>query len=203
MSATGGGTSARRIVIVGTSGSGKTTLARALAARFGIPRIELDALHWEPGWTPAPPERFRERVLAAIAGERWVVDGGYSATRDLVWSRAELLIWLDYPLPLLLWRLFRRAVRRIRSREELWNGNREEFRMNFLSRDSLFVWVVQTHRRRRRDYARLLASPAYAALPWLRFRAPHALERWLERQTGDKPLPRPAFIAGRTASGCC
>lgn len=182
MSATAEVTAARRIVVIGTSGSGKTTLARALAARFAIPRIELDALHWEADWTPALPERFRTRVAAAIAGDRWVVDGGYSATREAVWSRAELLIWLDYPLPLLLWRLFWRACRRIRSREELWNGNRETFRMNFLSRESLFVWVVQTHRRRRREYARLLASPTYADLAVLRFRMPGATDRWLARQ---------------------
>lgn len=179
-----GRTTARRIVVVGTSGSGKTTLAKTLAARFGLPRIELDALHWEAGWTPAPPERFRACALAAIAGERWVLDGGYGAVREVVWSRAELLIWLDYPMPVLLWRLFWRACRRIRSREELWNGNREEFRMNFLSRESLFVWVVQTHHRRRRDYERLLASPAYANLPVRRFRTPGATARWLAQQLG-------------------
>jgi adenylate kinase family enzyme len=49
-------------VVIGTSGSGKTTLARALAALFGCPHVELDALHWEPDWTPAAPEVFRARV---------------------------------------------------------------------------------------------------------------------------------------------
>jgi adenylate kinase family enzyme len=173
---------ARRIVIVGTSGSGKTTLATTLAARRDLPHIELDALHWEADWIPAPPERFRASVMAAIAADRWVVDGGYSLVREVIWSRAEVLIWLDYPLPLLLWRLFWRACRRIRSREELWNSNRESFRMSFLSRDSLFIWAARTHHRRRRDYQRLLAAPAFADLMALRFRTPKATARWLAGQ---------------------
>ena len=40
-----------RIVVVGTSGVGKTTLAKDIAAALAIPHVELDALHWDPGWT--------------------------------------------------------------------------------------------------------------------------------------------------------
>jgi hypothetical protein len=56
--------------------------------------------------------------------------------------------------------------------------------MNFLSRDSLFVWAAQTHRRRRRDYQRLLTAPAFADLTVVRFRTPRATARWLARQVG-------------------
>lgn len=168
----------RRLIVIGTSGSGKTTLAKALAALLDSPFVELDALHWDPHWTPAPPETFRARVAAATAGERWIVDGGYSAVRDLLWPRADTLIWLDYPIRVNLWRLLLRARHRIVSREELWNGNRESFRLNFLSRDSLFIWVLKTHRRRRREYAQLLARPEYAALTVVRLRSPRATERW-------------------------
>ena len=40
-------------------GSGKSTLGDRLEALTGTPHTELDALHWEPGWTPAEPEIFR------------------------------------------------------------------------------------------------------------------------------------------------
>ena len=175
----------RRLIVIGTSGAGKTTLARELASLLGSPFVELDALHWDPNWTPAPPETFRARVAAATAGERWVVDGGYSAVRDLLWPRADTLIWLDYPIRVNLWRLLRRTCRRIATRAELWNSNRESFRLDFLSRDSLFVWVLKTHRRRRREYARLLARPEYAALTVVRLRSPRATERWLETVVGQ------------------
>ena len=57
-----------RIYVVGTTGSGKTTLAREIARRLRMPQIELDALHWESGWTPAPPGRFPARVADAVKG---------------------------------------------------------------------------------------------------------------------------------------
>jgi hypothetical protein len=40
--------------------------------------------------------------------------------------------------------MFKRTIRRAWKREELWNGNRESFRLAFLSRDSLLLWGI-TH----------------------------------------------------------
>jgi adenylate kinase family enzyme len=169
----------RRIAVVGTTGSGKTTLAQQLARRLAIPHVELDALHWDPYWTPVPPEVFRERTALALNGEAWVVDGNYSAVRDVVWSRADTLVWLDYPLPVILWRLFWRTLRRVVTREELWNENRERFLAQFFSRDSLFLWVLRSYPRRRREYPALLDQPAYAHLAVVRLHSPRAARAWL------------------------
>lgn len=135
----------RRIAVIGTTGSGKTTLAHLISERLGIPHVELDALNWEPGWTEAPIAAFRERVAGALSGEAWVVDGNYSKVRDIVWSRAEALVWLDYPLPLILWRLVGRTFRRVAAQEELWGGNQESLRTALLSRDSLLIWALKSH----------------------------------------------------------
>ncbi len=98
----------------------------------------------------------------------WVADGGYHGKLgDLVLERAELVVWLDPPLPTVLRRLGARTVRRVRSGEELWGGNRETWRGAFLSRDSLFVWALTTHRPRRARYEERLAgttSSVYAPL---------------------------------------
>ena len=166
----------RRINVVGTSASGKSRLALALAERLGLPYIELDALHWEPNWTEAPDEVMRDRVRSAIGGEAWVVDGNYSAVRDLVWSRADTVIWLDLSLPTILARYARRTIRRIISRQELWSGNRE--RLGFLfGRDSLLWWILGTYRRRRREYPQLLA--AHSQINAIRLRSPRDATAWL------------------------
>jgi adenylate kinase family enzyme len=168
-----------RISVVGTSGSGKTTFASQLAARLGVPRIELDALNWGPNWTPAEVETFRDRVRLATAADAWVCDGNYSAVRPIVLERADTVVWLDLPLRTCLWRVIRRTARRRRSREDLWgSGNRESWRKQ-LGRDSLIWWVLTTHRRRRREYEERFADPAMAHVRIHRFRSQAEAEAWL------------------------
>jgi adenylate kinase family enzyme len=169
----------QRIVVVGTTGSGKTTVARQLAQRLGCPFVELDALFWGPNWIPVPLDLFRERTAQALSGDAWTVGGNYGAARDIVWGRADTLVWLDYPLRLILWQLFRRTIRRIVTQEELWNGNRETFRGQFLSRDSLFVWALDSHARHRREYLASMQKPEYAHLKWVRLHSQRETRNWL------------------------
>jgi len=174
----------QRIVVVGTAGSGKTTLAGQLAARLGLPHVELDALHWDANWTMVPLPVFRERVAQALAGDAWVVDGSYGKARDLVWPRAKMIVWLDYGLPIIFWRLFWRSVQRSLAREELWNGNRERLRDQFFSRDSLFLWALQSNRRQGAEYLALLQRPEHAHLELVRLRLPAATRAWLASVRG-------------------
>src|SRR3954451_4701681 len=104
-----------RILILGRTGSGKTTLARELAVALDVPHVELDSLYFGPDFSTTPLPLLRERTSAAIAGDRWVTDGNKRAVRDLVWPRADTVVWLDYPLVVSLWRLARRARRRTAS----------------------------------------------------------------------------------------
>jgi adenylate kinase family enzyme len=168
----------RRVVVIGSTGAGKSTLAAALAARLGCPHVELDGLHWEPGWVMASTAVLRARVAEALAGERWVVDGNYRKARDLIWPRADTLIWLDLPLVGILVALWRRTWRRLRQRELLWSGNRERFATQFLSRDSLFVWAISTYRRHRREWAAALREPQHAHLRVIRLQSRRAIQRW-------------------------
>ena len=170
----------QRIVIVGTSGTGKTTLAQQVGQHLGIAHIELDALHWEPNWVPASLEEFRARVAEALKGDRWVTDGNYSSVRDLVWGRADTVVWLDYPFGLVLWRSLRRAIWRSATGAELWNGNRETWRQTFFSRDSILLWVLRTYHRRRREYPLLFSQPDYAHLTVVSLRSPREARDWLE-----------------------
>lgn len=144
----------RRVVVFGTTGSGKSTVAARLAERTGLRVVELDALFWGRGWQPAPVELFRHRVERETATGDWIVVGNYGQVRDLVWQPADTLIWLDLPLPLVMWRLLRRTLRRVATREELWGtGNRESWRGAFFSRDSILLWALRTHHRNRRRFA--------------------------------------------------
>lgn len=169
----------QRIVVVGTTGSGKTTMASRLARKLDLPHTELDALNWGPSWTMRPNDEFRAAVEQAASGETWVIDGNYSRARDIIWARADTVVWLDFSLPRVLWRLWWRTWGRWARQEVLWAGNKERLWTHFFTRDSLFLWAFQTYNRRRREYPELLSRPDYAHLALVRLKAPHQAKMWL------------------------
>jgi adenylate kinase family enzyme len=172
----------KRIVVVGTTSSGKSTLAEQLAEIIGGDYIELDALYWEPNWTPAEPFDFFVRVEEAISSEAWVAAGNYHVVRDIIWQRAEVIIWLDYPFQVVFWRLLTRTIHRALTQEELWNGNRESFwpHLKLWSDESLFHWLFKTYWRRKREYPILFAYPEYTHLKIVHFKHPKEAEQWLK-----------------------
>jgi DNA helicase HerA-like ATPase len=148
----------RRVAVLGTTGVGKTTFARALAARLGVPHVELDALYHEAGWKKATDPVFRQRVTDATASDGWVTDGNYSRVRNIILARADAVVLLDLPFRVVFPRVVRRTFARTLSREPLWNGNRERL-LGFADPQGPILWSIRTFRRRQREYAELFASP--------------------------------------------
>lgn len=168
-----------RIAVVGTSCAGKSTLARALAAHLDAPHIELDAIYWGPNWTPIDATEFRSRVDDITSQPRWVCDGNYGTVRDLVWRRADTIVWLNYSFPLVLGRALRRTVKRCFSKASLFSGNRESFRMSFLSRDSILLWVLRTHWARQREYPEQFTEAQHSHLQVVELRTQAETRRFL------------------------
>jgi adenylate kinase family enzyme len=168
-----------RISFIGTSGSGKTMFAGKLSEILRIPHVELDSLRWEANWTPVHKDIFRSRVCEAISSDRWVVDGNYGKeARDLIWERVDTVFWLNYSLPVILYRVVRRTLRLIISGEESCNGNRESLR-HAVSRDSIILWALQTYKRRRREYPSLLEVLEQRGTRTIKLHSPKDADRWL------------------------
>jgi adenylate kinase family enzyme len=176
---------ARRIVVAGISGNGKTTLAKRLAAQLGVPFTELDALMHLPGWTEADPEDFRRNVQAVMdASDGWVLDGMYHVQLgDLVLRRADTLVWLDQPLPLVLFRLVKRALTDVVTRRDMFNGNRQTMKFAFWGRESLVGFAITSYSKRRREWPEGIGAPP--TLEVVRLRSPAAVEQWLRCQARD------------------
>jgi adenylate kinase family enzyme len=171
----------QRVSVVGNSGSGKSRLAAALAARLGVPYVELDSIFHQPGWSELPRDEFRARVEALAAGDAWVIDGNYTAVRDLVWARADTVVWIDLSRPLVMRRVIGRTLRRAAVRRELWNGNREPW-SNWLTLDperSIIMWSWTQHAKYRLRYAEAMADPALAHLRFVRLRSPAEVRAFL------------------------
>ena len=158
----------QRILVIGTTGSGKSTLARALAEKLDLQYADGDDFHHLPGWKERSTAEFRELVDAATQGDRWVLAGNYfSKGAAITWPRADTVIWIDMPFWDNFRQLFARTVRRIFSREVICNGNFESFRLQFLTRQSLFVWFFKSWGRNRKRYAEIFARPE--KFPHIRF----------------------------------
>jgi adenylate kinase family enzyme len=168
-----------RVVVIGTSCVGKTIFARSLAEALSCPHVELDALYWQSNWTPRPPEEFRKLVAQELSQDCWITDGNYSVVRDLIWSRATTVIWLNYGFPLVLWRALTRTVRRVLTQEELFSANRESLRMAFFSRESILWWVLTTFHRRRKQYRVLFDTRTSHQLIYVEFRNPTEAQNFL------------------------
>ena len=140
-------------LIASASGSGKTTAGRELARRLRVPFVELDALVHGPNWKETPDRELHSLLEPVLAGDGWVIDGGYRGKiGDLVIGQADVVLWLDLPVHVWLPRLVRRTGRRLRGREEIWNGNRETVRGAVWGRDALIPYALRAHRSRRRRY---------------------------------------------------
>lgn len=171
----------KRIVVIGTTSSGKSTLANSLAKKIGADCIDLDYLHWEPNWTEAPDEVFRERVEKAVSVESWVVAGNYHVVRDLIWPKAQVIIWLDYPFQVVFWRLLKRTTKRVLFKEKLFSDNVENFwtQIQFWSQDSLFNWLFKTYWRRKRETPLLLSQPENGHLKLIHLKTPKEADEFL------------------------
>jgi adenylate kinase family enzyme len=164
-------------MVGGISGSGKTTLAKAIAVRRGLPYHEMDALAHGPQWARRPS--FDADVAAVAAQDEWVFDShGYSSNRDLLWSRADTLVWLDYPRRVVMARVVRRSLRRATGREQLWAGNTESF-LDWRQPDHPIRWAWTQHAGRAADIAARIADPSYQQVTVVHLRSPRQARAWL------------------------
>lgn len=168
---------------MGNSSSGKSTLAARLAQALDAEFVELDALNWLPGWVGLDendPAELERRFRAATGGERWVAAGSYATySQQAFWHRLDTVVYLDLPMPLLLWRVLRRSWRRWRSRELLWGTNRERFwpqLMVWRKKKSLVYWIVTQQVRKRRKLVACMSDARWAHIRFVRLASSREVE---------------------------
>jgi adenylate kinase family enzyme len=172
-----------KIAVFGLPGAGKTTLAARLAELLDVPHHDLDeVLFTDDGALPL--EEFRARTAAITDARAWIVDGNYSKLADLTWHRADLLIWLDYRLPLIVWRVTRRNLRRLSGRE-VAPATAATWRRAFFSRRSALANAIRKYLTNRARYRRQAAETSALGVQVLRFRTPRQTQRWLQDRTSQ------------------
>ncbi|MEO2134196.1 toxin [Microbacterium sp.] len=173
-----------RIRIVGTSGSGKSRLAEEVAARTRRARLELDEVFWDAGWTYRDLAEAQARVRAFLAAhpEGWVADGNWNSRLGGLMEPgtpggADVVVWVDHPRRVVMWRVLRRTLRRGILREELWHGNRERVRswLKWKPEDNILRWAWTSYpTMQRRMEARIAAGD-----PVVRLRGQREVDEWV------------------------
>lgn len=171
----------KRVVVIGCSCSGKSTFFKSLASALNCKYIELDALHWLPDWVERDVGDFWKLVEQDTEADEWVVDGNYSVVKDIVWSKATTIIWLNYSFPLVFYRALTRSIKRAVTKEELFSGNSESFRRTFFSKDSILLWVIQTHKEKRKKLPAILLREVEKGVQVVELRNRKATTSFLEK----------------------
>ncbi|MCP4307169.1 MAG: hypothetical protein GY926_06815, partial [bacterium] len=153
-----------------------------IAERLGCDHIELDAIHHLPDWTPIEREEMRRIVTKRTETESWVVDGNYASfVQDIVFSRADTVVWLDMPHSVTMSRVVRRTLSRGLLRRELWNGNRESLR-NLLKtkpEENIVLWSWTQREKYRTKYRTARDDAAHADLNWVHLTSPREVRHWI------------------------
>lgn len=100
----------QRIMIIGGPGSGKSTLARQLGGKLNLPVVHIDPMFWAPGWVQRDPAQTLAMIDAAAAQDRWVFEGNRADHYAGRAKRADLIVFLDLPRVLRLWRILKRRI---------------------------------------------------------------------------------------------
>lgn len=163
----------KRINVVGTSASGKSTFSKALAQQLNLSYIELDDLFWLDDWGESSDQEFFKKLQQKIdqATEGYVIDGNYTRTKNIKWKEVDIIIWLDLPFHLNLYRSVKRVLHRAWGKQQLWSSsnNKESFKSLF-SQNSIVWWMIKTHKQNQQKYLEMMQSNEYMNIHWIRLR---------------------------------
>ncbi|MEP7075002.1 MAG: DNA topology modulation protein [Acidobacteriota bacterium] len=127
----------KKVLVLGSGGAGKSTFSKRLGEILDIEVIHLDRLYWRPNWQEVSPDEWQTIVGEIISRDSWIMDGNYSATREIRIRACDTVIFLDMPRRVCLYRILKRTlVYHGQSRPDMPAECNERFDLEF----ALWVW---------------------------------------------------------------
>ena len=90
-----------------------------------------------------------------------------------------MVVYLDLPLHIVLYRVLRRTLLYIFKGQLLWAGNKETFWRAFFSYDSIILWSLKTFFKNRKDYLIVSKSSTYSHIKFVRLRSNKEIENFV------------------------
>jgi adenylate kinase family enzyme len=150
----------KKIVVYGNSGSGKTTLARLLSKKFNLPLYHLDQYHWKPNWERVSDEEFFAKHRQLCNEPTWIIEGIYTRILPERIAHADVVMFLDMPRYLCMWRVLKRSALNIGKQLP---GDPEGCKQQVFSSKFLefLTWVWNFNKRNRATVLAMLQFPEY------------------------------------------
>ena len=168
-----------RINVLGTAGSGKSTFSKLIAEKLNVSYVQMDELFWKPDWSESSDEEFFPRLEQIVSFDGWVLDGNYTRTIPIKWKRVQLVVYLDLPLHIVLYRLIKRSFIRGLKNEELWNGCNETIWKNFFSSDSIILWGLKMFHKNRERFDQNSRCSKYSHIKFVRLRSRREVQQFV------------------------
>jgi adenylate kinase family enzyme len=169
----------KRTIIFGSTGVGKSTMVRRIAEEFSLPVIDIDSLRRDAGKSATPEETFSNLVTESVKGNAWIIDGSYNSVQDIIWPRAEAIVWLDFSFWVFLSRLVKRSLYRIFIRKKSERPVKGRYQPAS-ERASNYLRAIFTGSQRRKRYFATLYNFKNAHLHIIRLSSPEEATIWLD-----------------------
>lgn len=137
-----------KVYVLGAPGSGKTFLAKKLSKILGIEHFDLDDIYWEKKYSVKRTDEERERLLEKIIKrKKWIAEGVYVSWTKEVIKNSGLVIWLDSPTHVLMWRVFSRYCQKKESFKDMLAllNSIKEYKQNSEDGYKQHIKLIESH----------------------------------------------------------
>jgi adenylate kinase family enzyme len=107
----------KRILLLGCPGSGKTTLGKQLGPILNIQVFKLDDYYWKEDGTCPEEDEWLDTLCSFVMRESWIIEGNNLSAFEMRIKRADSVIVLAPTTPVCLWRVLKRSVTSLFSRD--------------------------------------------------------------------------------------
>lgn len=123
-------------MIFGRPGSGKSTFASSLASILNLPLHHLDKYFYTEKWAKRNYDEFLNIQENIVNSDAWIVDGNCTSSFEMRWSKADLVLYFNFPRVVCYSRILRRFFKPNKMLDDRAEGCYETIRFSLLK----YMW---------------------------------------------------------------
>ena len=97
-----------KIVVIGGPETGKTTLSKKISSILSISYFSIDNIKFYKNWIPKKRKDIDDEIYKITNTDKWIIEGNHLRNLEIILSKANIVIFLDFPLHLQLFGIFKR-----------------------------------------------------------------------------------------------